>query len=314
MFRRLWNFFFSSDNNKQQMPPSELKDSNPQPREIEKTMDVMFVIDATGSMSATIQAAHDRASQIAVDLRVKDPDIDFRFGSVCYRDPIDCPNDEHQFLDLTDNIDFLVQFFELVPAEGGGDGPEDVYGALKITLERTSWRNGLKTIIFIADAPAHGHRYCGYPNHEDQNDLLAPLLKRIADAGIAFTGMSIDRGCDECLAKMKEDYLQGDGPDFVIEKIDLLNRSHATEKVLIGGEADSDDEELSGEEKDHSSHRKGHSRHGRRGSDSDDGDCGEPYHGRRGTDTDYIKERMGKRTMNSCSRQINRFIREKEYK
>ena len=80
MFRRLWNFFFSSDNNKQQMPPSELKDSNPQPREIEKTMDVMFVIDATGSMSATIQAAHDRASQIAVDLRVKDPDIDFRFG------------------------------------------------------------------------------------------------------------------------------------------------------------------------------------------------------------------------------------------
>ena len=38
----------------------------------QKTMDVMFVIDATGSMDPTIKAAQSRASQIAVDLRIKE--------------------------------------------------------------------------------------------------------------------------------------------------------------------------------------------------------------------------------------------------
>ena len=179
-------------------------------------------------MSSTIKAAHDKASQIAVDLRVKNTDVDFKFGSVCYRDPIDCPNDEHQFKDLTSNIDELVEFFKGVSATGGGDGPEDIYRALKITLEQTSWRTGPKTIIFIADAPAHGRDYCGTQNHEDQNGLLAPLLKKIANKGIAFTGMSINGGCDNCLTKMKQDYEQGDGPDFIIESLNLNSYSHET--------------------------------------------------------------------------------------
>ena len=282
---------------------------------LQKTMDVMFVIDATGSMSSTIKAAHDKASQIAVDLRVQNSDIDFKFGSVCYRDPIDCPNDEHQFQDLTSNIDDLVEFFKGVSATGGGDGPEDIYGALKITLEQTSWRTGAKSIIFIADAPAHGHDYCGTQNHEDQNGLLAPLLKKIANRGISFTGMSINGGCDQCLTKMKEDYEQGDGPDFIVESLNLRTYSHETreyakvkkpkkerehkprmhkesgeeeEEALVGSLPSEDEyfDEMSGSDPD------------------------EVYE----DDSAYIRGRMGKRTMVSCTRQIRRHYRSPEYK
>ena len=203
---------------------------------IQKITDVMFVIDATGSMGSTIKAAHDKASQIAVDLRIENPDVDFRFGAVCYRDPIDSSGDIHEFQDLTDNIDTLVEFFSKIRATGGGDGPEDIVGGLTIALKKPSWRNGPKSIIFIADAPAHGHDYCGFDNHEDQNHLLAPLLKQIANFGIAFTGMSINNGCSACLAKMKEDYEKGDGPEFIIEEIHLESHNDyhlGSEKILF---------------------------------------------------------------------------------
>jgi hypothetical protein len=88
-------------------------------------MDVLFVIDATGSMSGALKAAHDRAASIASDLRREHPEVDFQFGSVCYRDPIDSRGDIHQVCDFTHNIDDLVKFLATVRASGGGDDPED---------------------------------------------------------------------------------------------------------------------------------------------------------------------------------------------
>ena len=46
-------------------------------------------------------------------------------------------------------------------------------------------------------------------------------MKKIANLGISFTGMSINGGCDNCIDRMKEDYEQGDGNSFLIEKLDL---------------------------------------------------------------------------------------------
>jgi hypothetical protein len=141
-------------------------------------MDVLFVIDATGSMSGALRAAHDRAASIASDLRREHPELDFRFGSVCYRDPIDARGDVHQVCDFTPDIDVLVRFLGRVQASGGGDGPEDWVGALRLSLDGVRWRDGQKTMIFIADAPAHGRQFCGHRNHKEEAPKLAPLIVR----------------------------------------------------------------------------------------------------------------------------------------
>jgi hypothetical protein len=73
-----------------------------------RLMDVVFLIDATGSMAATLKGAHDKAAEIAIDLRVRNPDVKFQFGSVCYRDPVDCQSDVHEVHQLSDNMDSLV--------------------------------------------------------------------------------------------------------------------------------------------------------------------------------------------------------------
>jgi hypothetical protein len=62
---------------------------------------------------------------MAINLRVKNADVDFLFGSICYRDPVDSSADVHEVHQLGVEIDSLVAFFSTVAATGGGDGPED---------------------------------------------------------------------------------------------------------------------------------------------------------------------------------------------
>jgi hypothetical protein len=175
-------------------------------------MDVLFLIDATGSMSGALKAAHDRAASMASDLRRQHSDIDFRFGSVCYRDPIDSRGDVHDVCDFTNDIDNLVRFFAGVHASGGGDGPEDWVGALKLSLDRVRWRDGQKTLILIADAPAHGSQFCGHQNHEEEGPKLPPLIKRVAQAGIVVQGLDLNSGASLSFTEFKRIYDSSGGP------------------------------------------------------------------------------------------------------
>jgi hypothetical protein len=52
-------------------------------------MDVVCLIDATGFMRAILKGAHDKPAEIAVNHCVRNPDVKFKFGSVCSRDPLD---------------------------------------------------------------------------------------------------------------------------------------------------------------------------------------------------------------------------------
>lgn len=177
-----------------------------------KKMDVLFIIDATGSMAKTIQAAHDKAEDLAFDLNVTNRTASFKFACICYRDPVDSPSDEHQVFDFDPEIENLATFLEDIKASGGGDGPEDYVGALNKAFDELSWRvddddekakddknkkyKNKKAIIWIADAPAHGKRYCGKTNHQEEEPKLEPLVVRLAKEKFYFVGISLNGGAD----------------------------------------------------------------------------------------------------------------------
>jgi hypothetical protein len=186
-----------------------------------KLMDVVFVIDATGSMGPTINAAHNKASEIANTLRGKDPDVDFMFGSVCYRDPIDSHGDVHQIQQLDSDINHLVAFLSGIAPTGGGDSPEDWVGAYRLALDDIKWRDGAKAVVHIADAPAHGQKYCGYANHEDESEKLEPLLRELAKRQILVTCLDINEGASVSFAACKRIYEDAGGPQFTIEPLSL---------------------------------------------------------------------------------------------
>lgn len=212
----------------------------------QKVMDVVFLIDATGSMSSTIRAAHKHASERAVTLRERLPDVNFQFGSICYRDPIDCPSDTHELHHLTSDIASLVSFFASVEAKGGGDRPEDWAGAYSLALNAMKWRDGAKTIIHIADAPAHGKLYCGKRNHEEEATKLRPMIETVAKRGILMCCIDINCGAGSAFNVCKAIYETAGGCKFGIEGLSL-HRGRGRGSEMVDCDDALDDEEGWGE-------------------------------------------------------------------
>jgi hypothetical protein len=184
-----------------------------------KTMDLVFLIDATGSMASSLKAAHDKATSLAQLLRDSSPDVDFHFGCICYRDPIDAPSDIHEVLGLSPIVNDLVRFLAGIRANGGGDSPEDWVGAYRLALREISWRDGAKTIVHIADAPAHGQRWGG-PGHEEEASKLVPLIQELAKRRIVLTAIDIHNGAGASFRECKKIYDETQGPGFDYQALD----------------------------------------------------------------------------------------------
>ena len=154
--------------------------------------DIIYMIDATGSMNEWIDAAADRCINISEELKIKFPQLDFYFGGIFYRDPIDSFDDIHEVFDLTNNILELKDNFRNIKATGGGDEPEDWVGAYEKIINAINWKDGTKLIIHIADSPAHTQLFCGEMNHEEEKEKLPRLLNQCAEKGIKIIAFSIN--------------------------------------------------------------------------------------------------------------------------
>ena len=209
-------------------------------RTLHRYCDVLFLIDATGSMSLSIKAAHDKAQKIALNFRNEYNNINFRFGSICYRDPIDSSSDKHELQKLDTDINQLVAFLDKIQATGGGDGPEDYAGAFELALDKINWKeNCPRNIILISDAPAHGKYFCGFNNHEEQTERLVNILKRIANSGIFISAIPINgnENLISCFNKMKEIYDKNIGKiksKFTIEPFGTVEHKKIPIEKQIG--------------------------------------------------------------------------------
>ena len=163
--------------------------------EINKTnneFDILFLVDATGSMSQYIIAAKEETKNISKELKKLYPEKMFQYGYIFYRDPIDSKSDKHEVIDLTDNVNSFPEKIGLISANGGGDEPEDWVGAYKLANEKISWRNGIKVIIHLADAGAHGKLFTKYDKYPEEENKLIYELERCAEKGIKIFGYVID--------------------------------------------------------------------------------------------------------------------------
>jgi uncharacterized protein YegL len=118
-------------------------------------LDVLFLIDATGSMADEINQLKENIQAISnqIDLLPSQPDV--RFGMVHYRDQ----GDEYvtRIADFTPDVEQFASQLAEVYADGGGDYPEDLNAALERAVREPEWRvEGTVSLIFlVADAPPH---------------------------------------------------------------------------------------------------------------------------------------------------------------
>ncbi|MGQ4833120.1 MAG: vWA domain-containing protein [Candidatus Asgardarchaeia archaeon] len=130
------------------------------------TLDVVFVVDATGSMADDINIVKENLYNIVNKLMERKKQLNLRFGMVAYRDH---PPEDKTFLTKvyppTDNIDAVLRFIKELEIGGGGDPPEAVVDGLWAAIN-IDWRqNAYKVIILIGDAPPHGYAKFSPPIH-----------------------------------------------------------------------------------------------------------------------------------------------------
>ncbi len=138
-------------------------------------VEVVFVLDTTGSMGGLIQSAKEKIWSIATTLASAQPAPEIRMGLVAYRDRGDAY--VTQVVDLSDDLDSLYARLMDFQAGGGGDGPESVNQALYDAVHKISWSqdpNAYQVVFLVGDAPPH----MDYPNDVQYPETLAAALKR----------------------------------------------------------------------------------------------------------------------------------------
>jgi von Willebrand factor type A domain len=123
---------------------------------VNPVVEVVFVLDTTGSMGPLIDGAKRKIWSIATAIVDTNPDADIRMGLVAYRDI----GDEYvtKRYDLTTDIQDLYANLLELRARGGGDWPESVNEALDVAVTKLSWTQGseiCRIMFLVGDAPPH---------------------------------------------------------------------------------------------------------------------------------------------------------------
>ncbi len=117
-------------------------------------LDVVFLLDATGSMSDEIAQLQDNI--LSISQQIDDMgDVDVRYGLVHYRDRSD--DYISRVFDFTPDVTEFQNELNRVRADGGGDTPESLNAGLHDALQTVEWRGDdtIKLVFLVADAPPH---------------------------------------------------------------------------------------------------------------------------------------------------------------
>ena len=150
-----------------------------------RAIDIVFVIDSTGSMEpffeSTRKAVLDITSSIEAKMGTDRPRI--RYSVQFYRDYTDeAKSYLTKRLPLTENVAEVTNFLSAEKGEGGGDAHEAVFHGIDSALAGSSTEMdeySFKMLVLIGDAGNHREESRGYTEKD--------IAKRLRDAGFSFS-------------------------------------------------------------------------------------------------------------------------------
>ena len=141
-------------------------------------LDVLFLLDATGSMVDEIHQLKITIDEVAQRIHRLPGDVDVRLGMTLYRDEGD------SFLtstfDLTPDVEIFSAALSAVVADGGDDYPEALDEALAEALSQPSWRPAAETVqlvFLVADAPPQVLRQVPVPYTDSMREAASRGIK-----------------------------------------------------------------------------------------------------------------------------------------
>jgi von Willebrand factor type A domain. len=199
-------------------------------------IDLVFMIDCTGSMKPYIEMAKNEMQNIINSTKnlACNKNLDFRVGIVAYRDHLQNSTQlkapRLEILPLSSPTE-AIKFLDRLEAVGGDDGPEDVNGGLQEAL-KLSWREANKSatryLVHICDAPCHGREYHddmgdSFPNGHQKDIPFKSLFEKLNKMKINYLFLKITDYTDIMINKFRgyftQSHLAGSPTGFYTEKI-----------------------------------------------------------------------------------------------
>ncbi|WP_088283160.1 VWA domain-containing protein [Ideonella sp. A 288] len=148
-------------------------------------LDLVFLVDATGSMADEIHKLRDSLRSIADRVGALPSQPDLCWGLVAYRDHGDAFVTRTH--DLTDDLGAFQHTLRRLQAGGGGDYPEALDEALDEAVHRVSWRGPgtSRLLVLLGDAPPHVDRHG--PHHDEA--AAAALARGIKLHAVGASGL-----------------------------------------------------------------------------------------------------------------------------
>lgn len=170
-------------------------------------LDVLFLLDATGSMGDEIDRLKQTIDTVAERVAALDPAPDVRFAMTLYRDEGDAFVTANY--DFTDDISVFQAALADVVADGGGDYPEALDEGLADALAKPAWRDpadAVQLIFVVADAPPQVGRQLDTP----YTDSVRTAIER----GIKIFPVASSESDDQAEAVFRQ-MAQATGAPFV---------------------------------------------------------------------------------------------------
>jgi von Willebrand factor type A domain len=141
-----------------------------------KGLDVVLVIDGTGSMSLIIDDVKAKMEQLVTSVHRLVPIA--RIGVIVFGGK----GEKMQIQPLTLNPQKLTTFLNSIQAMGGGEWEEDTYGAVETAIDKMDWKPyAKKVVVLVGDSP---------PHKEDFQPLLA-LIHKFKDENGTFNTVDV---------------------------------------------------------------------------------------------------------------------------
>ncbi|CAL2078340.1 vWA domain-containing protein [Tenacibaculum sp. 190524A05c] len=173
------------------------KEQTPITKKKSQDVEIVFCLDATGSMSGLIGTAKEKIWDIVSELAQSGDVENLKLGMVFYRDRGD--GFVTKQIQLTTDLDEVYSDLLEIEAAGGGDTPESVNQALHEAVNEMKWSKKsetYRTIFVVGDCP---------PHMDYQDDVkYTESCKRAAQKGIIINTIKLGTSCRSAIPHFKK--------------------------------------------------------------------------------------------------------------
>ena len=168
-------------------------------------LDLLFIMDITNSMDVYLEEVKKQFTSIIKEIKKECAGILIFIGFIGYKDFSDLDFGESYInLELTENYTSIIQNIEYAKADGGGDIPEDLCGALEFAVKK-EWRGNSRFTILVTDSPCHGRKYYdditeNYDNYPEGDKLgrnIEDYIKKLAEDEVSVFCLKINNSTDK---------------------------------------------------------------------------------------------------------------------